>query len=64
MSVISTLNLIQQYLTIVLGLLLVVGVFGNIFNCLVFLRKRLRSNACSVFFAAASIANMTVMIYY
>ncbi|CAF4145229.1 unnamed protein product [Rotaria sp. Silwood2] len=64
MSVISTLNLIQQYLTIVLGILLVVGVIGNTFNCLVFLRKRLRSNACSVFFAAASIANMTVMIYY
>ncbi|CAF3143518.1 unnamed protein product [Rotaria sp. Silwood2] len=64
MSVISTLNLIQQYLTIVLGILLVVGVIGNIFNCLVFLQKRLRYNACSIFFAAASIANMTVMIYY
>ncbi|CAF0886237.1 unnamed protein product [Rotaria sordida] len=64
MSVVTTLNLIQQSLTNILGLLLVVGVFGNILNCLVFLRKRLRSNACSVFFAAASIANAIVMIYH
>ncbi|CAF4564651.1 unnamed protein product, partial [Rotaria sp. Silwood2] len=61
---ISTLNLIQQYLTIVLGVLLVVGIIGNTLNCLVFFRKRLRSSPCSIFFAAASIANMTVMIYY
>jgi hypothetical protein len=63
-SLISTLALIQQYLTVILGVLLVTGVAGNILNCLVFLRKRLRSNACSVFFAAASIANITVMIYF
>jgi len=64
MSVITTLALIQQYLTVVLGGLLVIGVFGNILNCLVFLQKRLRSNPCSLFFAAASLANMIVMIYY
>jgi hypothetical protein len=64
MSVITTLALIQQYLTVILGGLLVIGVFGNILNCLVFLRKRLRSNPCSLFFAAASMANMIVMIYY
>jgi len=64
MSVISILALIQQDLTIVLGGLLVIGVFGNILNCLVFLQKRLRSNSCSLFFAAASIANIIVMIYY
>lgn len=64
MSVVTTLALIQQYLTVVLGGLLVIGVFGNLFNCLVFFRKRLRSNACSLFFAAASLANMIVMIYF
>ena len=64
MSVITTLNLIQQQLTNVLGGLLIIGVIGNTLNCLVFLRKRLRSNPCSVFFAASSIANMIVMIYF
>lgn len=63
-STAKTLALIQQYLTIVLGVLLVVGVIGNILNCLVFLRKKLRPNPCSIFFVAASIANITVMIYY
>lgn len=64
MSIISTLALIQQYLTLTLGGLLVVGVIGNSLNCVVFLQKRLRSNPCSVFFAAASLANIMVMIYY
>ncbi|CAM4924293.1 unnamed protein product [Rotaria socialis] len=64
MSTIATLNFIQLQLTNVLGALMVVGVFGNILNCLVFLRKRLRSSPCSVFFAAASIANLIVMIYF
>jgi hypothetical protein len=64
MSLITTLNLIQQYLTVILGGLLVIGVFGNTLNCIVFLQKRLRSNPCSLFFAAASMANMIVMIYY
>jgi hypothetical protein len=64
MSVITTLALITYYLTNALGALLVIGVFGNILNCLVFLRKRLRSNPCSVLFAAASIANAIVMIYF
>jgi len=64
LSTIDILTLIQQYLTIILGILLVIGVVGNILNCLVFLRKRLRSNPCSIFFVGASIANITVMIYY
>ncbi|CAF1166056.1 unnamed protein product [Adineta steineri] len=64
MSVITTLTLIQYYLTNILGGLLVIGVFGNILNCLVFLRKRLRSNPCSILFAAASLANIIVMIYF
>jgi hypothetical protein len=64
MSVVTTLAVIQQYLTVALGILLVVGVIGNTLNCLVFLQKRLRSNPCSVFFAAASVANITVMVYY
>jgi hypothetical protein len=63
-STIDILALIQQYLTIILGILLVIGVVGNLLNCAVFLRKRLRSNPCSVFFVAASIANIIVMIYY
>lgn len=64
MGVIETLAIIQQYLTVALGVLLVIGVIGNTLNCLVFLQKRLRSNPCSVFFAAASVANVIVMIYY
>jgi hypothetical protein len=63
-STTDILALIQQYLTIILGILLIVGVVGNILNCLVFLRKRLRHNPCSIFFVAASLANITVMIYY
>ncbi|CAF0890220.1 unnamed protein product [Adineta ricciae] len=64
MSVVSILSSIQFYLTNALGALLIVGVIGNILNCLVFLRKRLRSNPCSVLFAAASVANAVVMIYF
>ena len=64
MSVTTVLALIQQYLTVALGVLLVIGVVGNTFNCLVFLRKRLRSNPCSLFFAAASVANIIVMVYF
>ena len=63
-STITILNIIQGYLTITLGCLLVVGVIGNSLNCLVFLRKRLRSNPCSIFFVAASFANIIVLIYY
>jgi len=63
-SVINTLAIIQQYLTVTLGVLLVIGIIGNVLNCLVFLRKRLRSSPCSLFFAASSLANMIVMIYY
>ena len=64
MGVAETLATIQLYLTVALGVLLVVGVIGNTLNCLVFLQKRLRSNPCSVFFAAASLANVIVMIYF
>jgi hypothetical protein len=39
-TLIATLALIQEYLTIILGVLLVVGVVGNILNCSVFLQKR------------------------
>ncbi|CAF0784136.1 unnamed protein product [Adineta steineri] len=63
-SLIDLLNLIQEYLTIILGILLVIGTIGNILNCLVFLHKKLRYNPCSVFFVAASIANTIVMFYY
>jgi len=63
-TLITTLDLIQKYLSDVLGVLLVVGVVRNILNCSVFLQKRLRSNPCSAFFAAASMANITVLIYY
>jgi len=63
-SVISILAIIQQYLIVALGVLLVVGVTGNVLNCLVFLRKRLRSSPCSLFFAASSLANTIVLIYY
>jgi hypothetical protein len=63
-STATTFALIQQYLTVGLGVLLVVG--DNILNFSVFLRKRLSSNVCSAFFAAtaASIANIIVLIYY
>jgi hypothetical protein len=61
-SLTTTLALIQQYLTVALGVLLVVGVVGNVLNCCVFIQKRLRSNPCSVFFTAASMANITVLI--
>ena len=65
MSYVSdVLALVQKYLTIVLGVLLVVGTIGNVLNCIVFLRKRLRSNPCSIFFVAASVANITVMNYF
>jgi hypothetical protein len=62
-STATTFVLIQQYLTVGLGVLLVVG--DNILNFSIFLRKRLSSNVCSAFFAAAaSIANIIVLIYY
>lgn len=63
-SLVNTLAIIQQYLTVTLGVLLVIGVIGNVLNCSVFLRKRLRTSPCSMFFAASSLANMIVMIYY
>ncbi|CAF3009473.1 unnamed protein product, partial [Rotaria sp. Silwood2] len=64
MSMIDALTHIQEYFTVGLGVLLVVGVIGNILNCVVFLRKRLRYNSCSIFFATASVANGAVMTYY
>ncbi|UJR08729.1 hypothetical protein I4U23_012986 [Adineta vaga] len=64
MSVSATLSSIQFYLTNALGGLLVIGVIGNILNCMVFLRKRLRTNPCSILFVASSIANAMVMIYF
>ena len=63
-SVTTTLALIQQYLSVTLGILLILGVVGNTLNCFIFLRKRLHSNPCSAFFAASSLANILVLIWY
>jgi hypothetical protein len=36
---------------------IIIGTIGNILNCLIFTRRSLRRNSCSIYFLASSIAN-------
>ncbi|CAF4708777.1 unnamed protein product [Rotaria socialis] len=52
-----TLSCIQQKMSLIsMPIFLTLGTVGNLLNCLVFLQKTLRSNSCSIYFVAASIA--------
>ncbi|UJR11154.1 hypothetical protein I4U23_015335 [Adineta vaga] len=50
---------INRYLTI---FLLLLGVIGNLCNCVIFTQRNLRSNPCSVYFLAVAIINLVVCI--
>lgn len=45
----------------VLGSLVVIGIIGNIFNCMIFTRRDLRSTPCAMYFLAASLLNFIVI---
>jgi hypothetical protein len=51
-------NLTLQLNRIVPIFQLILGTFGNIINILIFTRRTLRSNACSIYFLALSINNL------
>jgi hypothetical protein len=59
----SILAIIQEFLNIILGILLVVDVTECILNYLVILQKRLRSNPCPLLFTTSSSTNIIVLIY-
>jgi uncharacterized membrane protein YeaQ/YmgE (transglycosylase-associated protein family) len=42
--------------------ILLFGIVGNILNCLVFTRRKLRSKPCSIYFLVASVVNMIVLL--
>ncbi|CAF1023377.1 unnamed protein product [Adineta steineri] len=50
---------INRYVTL---FLLLLGVIGNLCNCLVFTQRNLRSNPCCVYFLVASLANLILCI--
>ncbi|CAF2660885.1 unnamed protein product [Rotaria sp. Silwood2] len=61
---VPTLQLIQNQLVRYISLtLLIIGTIGNILNCLVFTRRSLRRNSCSVYFFATSIANLIALYF-
>ncbi|CAF2646290.1 unnamed protein product [Rotaria sp. Silwood2] len=54
---------IQQYMGWIMIIYIVFGNIGNLCNCLVFLRKQLRSNSCSCYLLAGSISNIIVLSF-
>jgi hypothetical protein len=47
----------------ILPLCLILGIFGNICNICIFIQKQLRSNSCSIYFIAASVVNLLIIIF-
>ena len=57
-SLFITIPIVQNQLVRYVPLaILVTGTIGNILNCLIFTRRSLRQNSCSIYFLASSIAN-------
>ena len=52
-----------ELLRVIPSILLVTGTVGNVLNCCIFVRRSLRSNSCSQYFLASSIANL-LSIYF
>ena len=60
----SILGNIQKQITLYgMPLILFFGIGGNMINCAVFLQKSLRSNSCSIYLIASSIAHTMLLIW-
>ena len=55
-------NIQKQIILYGIPLILFFGISGNMINCAVFLQKSLRSNSCSIYLIASSIANTILLI--
>lgn len=62
-ALVLQLTIAQKQLTRCLSILLVLGVLGNSLSLVVFRQRKLRSNAISLLFSAASIFNILVLVY-
>ena len=60
-SVVLVLSKVQSYLTILLVVLLIVGIFVNIVTYAIFRQTKHRKNACSIFCAATSVTNVLIL---
>ncbi|CAF3682159.1 unnamed protein product [Rotaria sp. Silwood1] len=61
-SYIGKLQYISAQLTLYMSIIiLVLGVIGNLLNCLVFVQRPLRSKPCAICFLAASILNLIII---
>jgi len=64
MTLSEDLALTQVILTrYILVICLILGIIGSLFNFIVFGRKKLRSNSCSVYFISTSIFNLLVILF-
>jgi hypothetical protein len=64
MSALTSIQIAQGQLLRYMPLITIVtGTIGNILNCLIFTRRSLRRNSCSIYFLASSIANF-LTIYF
>ncbi|CAF4119559.1 unnamed protein product [Rotaria sp. Silwood2] len=61
---IQNLQRIQNELTRGISLtLLIAGTIGNVLNCILFTRRSLRHNPCSIYFFATSVANIIALYF-
>ena len=56
-------NIQRQMMIFGMPLLLCFGVGGNLMNCAVFLRKKLRSNSCSIYLISSSVSHTILLIW-
>ncbi|CAF0852069.1 unnamed protein product [Adineta steineri] len=63
-SIQEILNTTQLVLSrYILPICLIMGIFGNVCNICIFIQKKLRVNACSIYFLAASSVNLLIIIF-
>ena len=63
-SIFISIPIVQNHLVRYVPLaILVTGTIGNILNCLIFTRRSLRQNSCSIYFLASSIANFFAIYF-
>jgi hypothetical protein len=61
-SLVIILPIMQKYMSILMIILLLIGIFANIITCIIFLQVKYRKNACSLFCAATSGVNIFILI--
>jgi hypothetical protein len=64
MSALTPIQIVQGQLLRYMPLVTIVtGTIGNILNCLIFTRRSLRQNSCSIYFLASSVANFFAIYF-